>query len=150
MPIEYQILSEVVVLFKILIVDDDEDIRELLESIAGAYFKDQNTAEFFQVSNGLEALNSCFQQQYDLIFCDIKMPQMDGLSFLQSLRKSQSMNTDTFVILVSGFMGSVEAKNDQGLEHTYLLEKPFSANSIGMAMNIWMALRLKDTKSISA
>ncbi len=137
-------------LFKILIVDDDEDIRELLESIAGAYFKDQNTAEFFQVSNGLEALNSCFQQQYDLIFCDIKMPQMDGLSFLQSLRKSQSMNTDTFVILVSGFMGSVEAKNDQGLEHTYLLEKPFSANSIGMAMNIWMALRLKDTKSISA
>ena len=137
-------------LFKILIVDDDEDIRELLESIAGSYFKDQNTAEFFQVSNGLEALNSCFQQQYDLIFCDIKMPQIDGLSFLQSLRKSQSMNTDTFVILVSGFMGSVEAKNGQGLEDTYLLEKPFSAKSIGMAMNIWMALRLKDTKSISA
>ncbi len=137
-------------LFKILIVDDDEDIRELLESIAGSYFKDQNTAEFFQVSNGLEALNSCFQQQYDLIFCDIKMPQMDGLSFLQSLRKSQSMNTDTFVILVSGFMGSVEAKNGQGLEHTYLLEKPFSAKSIGMAMNIWMALWLKNTKSISA
>ena len=137
-------------LFKILIVDDDEDIRELLESIAGSYFKDQNTAEFFQVSNGLEALNSCFQQQYDLILCDIKMPQMDGLSFLQSLRKSQSQNSDTFVILVSGFMGSVEAKNGQGLEDTYLLEKPFSAKSIGMAMNIWMALRLKDTKSISA
>ena len=135
---------------KILIIDDDEDIRELVESIAGSYFKEQHATEFFQVSNGLEGLNKCFERKYDLIFCDIKMPQMDGLSFLQSLRKSESENAETFVILISGFMGSVEAKTDQGLENTYLLEKPFSSKSMGVAMNIWMALRLKDTKSISA
>ncbi|MEI8026880.1 MAG: response regulator [Pseudomonadota bacterium] len=136
--------------FKILIVDDDEDIRELLESVAGSYFKEQETAEFFQVSNGLEALNSCFERKYDLVFCDIKMPQMDGLSFLQTLRKSDSKNAEAFVILVSGFMGSVEAKNGQGLENTYLLEKPFSTKSIGTAMNIWKALWLKEMKSLSA
>lgn len=149
-PIEKQTLGEVVVSFKILIVDDDGDIRDLIESIAGSYFKEQETLEFFQVSNGLEALNSCFERNYDLIFCDIKMPQMDGLSFLQSLRKSDSKNAEAFVILVSGFMGAVEAKQGQGLENTYLLEKPFSAKSIGTAMNIWMALRLKDMKSLSA
>jgi CheY-like chemotaxis protein len=136
--------------FKILIVDDDEDIRVLIESLSISYFSESDAPEFFKASNGLEALNSCFERKYDLIFCDIKMPQIDGLSFLQVLRKSQSQNAHTYVILVSGFIESVEAKNDQGLDNTYLLEKPFAAKSIRTAMNVWMALRLKEPKVISS
>ena len=136
--------------YKILIVDDYEDIRELVQGIASSFFKEKDDPEFFQVSDGLEALNTCFERKYDLIFCDIKMPHVDGLSFLQSLRKSESKNSETFVIMVSGYMGVIQAKMDQGLENTYLLEKPFTEKSITMAMNIWMALRLKSTKGISA
>ena len=135
--------------YKILIVDDNEDIRDLVQGFADSFFRDHEKPKFFQVSNGLEAINSCFERMYDLIFCDINMPQIDGLSFLKSLRKSESKNSETFVIMVSGYMGVIQANMDQGLENTYLLEKPFTDKSITMAMNIWMALRLKKSKGES-
>jgi len=136
--------------YKILLVDDYEDIRKIVQDVAESFFKENEKPEFFQVSNGLEALNSCFKQQYDLIFCDIKMPQMDGLSFLQSLRKSQSMNSETFVIIVTGYIGVIHADMDQGLENTYLLEKPFSDKSVINAMNIWMGIKLRSSKEKSS
>ncbi|MEI8026881.1 MAG: response regulator [Pseudomonadota bacterium] len=136
--------------YKILLVDDYEDIREIVQDVAESFFKENEKPEFFQVSNGLEALNSCFKQQYDLIFCDIKMPQMDGLSFLRSLRKSQSMNSETFVIMVTGYIGVIHADMDQGLENTYLVEKPFSDKSVINAMNIWMGIKLRSSKEKSS
>jgi hypothetical protein len=68
---------------------------------------------------------------------------MDGLSFMKVLREGQSQNAETWAIIFSGAMESVEAKEDQGLDRSYLLKKPFSAKSMGNALNIWMASHLR-------
>jgi len=148
-PNQLNIYKEVVVSLKILIADDEEDIRELLESFSRSYFKQNEKTDFFHVSDGLQALNSCFERKYDLILCDIKMPQMDGLSFLQALRNSKSENSETYAILVSGFMGRLEAKAAHELANTHLLEKPFSVKSIGLSMDIWMSFKLKKANEIT-
>ena len=129
--------------FKILVIDDDQDIREVAQMISSEHLKERATTEYFHASNGLEALNICFEHKFDLIFCDIKMPKMDGLSFMKILREGQSQNADTWTIVFSGAMESVEAKEDQGLDRSYLLKKPFSAKSMGNALNIWMASEMR-------
>ena len=66
---------------RILIVDDDDEIRELLEFDvrASGYFVD--TAK-----DGLEGLNKALNNSYDLILLDIMMPKIDGLTVLKTIR----------------------------------------------------------------
>ena len=61
---------------RILIVDDDDEIRELLEFDvrASGYFVD--TAK-----DGMEGLNKALNNTYDLIWLDVMMPKMNGLMF---------------------------------------------------------------------
>jgi len=66
---------------KILVVDDDEDIRNLLSfqlKIAGY--------EVTGVSNGFSALNAIKSQPYDLLITDAMMPQMSGYDLVQVVR----------------------------------------------------------------
>ena len=70
---------------RILIVDDDDEIRELLEFDvrASGYFVD--TAK-----DGLECLNKALNNSHDLILLDVMMPKMDGIEVLAKLRGSGS------------------------------------------------------------
>ena len=67
---------------RILIVDDDEEIRELLEfDIAqSGYIVD--TAK-----DGLEGLNKALNNSYDLILLDVMMPGIDGFTVLEKIRE---------------------------------------------------------------
>jgi DNA-binding response OmpR family regulator len=73
-------------LTRILIVDDDQHIAELIE----VYLKNEGY-EISKASNGVEALNSFSKSQPDLIILDIMMPEMDGLSFCTQVRKSSQV-----------------------------------------------------------
>jgi two-component system chemotaxis response regulator CheY len=66
----------------ILVVDDSSIVR--------LYFRDALTRAGFHVDeafNGLEALEKILTAAPDLIFVDINMPKMDGMTFLQALRR---------------------------------------------------------------
>jgi len=66
----------------ILVADDDENIRLLLET--------ELTAEGYQVilaNNGVEALEKIKEETPDLVILDIKMPDMHGLEVLEAIRK---------------------------------------------------------------
>lgn len=70
----------------ILVVDDDKDIRQLVE----VYLK----AEDFNVTlaeNGEEALNLIEKNDFDLVILDVMMPKMDGLETLINIRKNNVM-----------------------------------------------------------
>ena len=136
--------------YKVLIVDDDLDIRDLVENILSMYLVDRGTFEFTHAADGLEALNACFERKYDLIFCDIKMPRMDGLSFLQALRQIESPNTSTWAIIFSGYIEVVDAGRGKALDQSYLLQKPFTQKSMGLALDIWMAACLREQRSFTA
>ena len=80
---------------RILVVDDDQGMRELLEiMLAGEGYK-VSTA-----SDAAKALNRCRKDKFDLIITDLKMPKMDGISFL---REVKDMAPETMVILITAY-----------------------------------------------
>jgi len=83
---------------KILTVDDDEFVREILV----AYLEDSGY-EVLQAENGLLGLETFRSEAPDLVMLDLRMPEMDGLEVLGHITQE---SPDTPVILVSG-MGTI-------------------------------------------
>lgn len=105
---------------RILIVDDNADMRAYLTRILKPYFSTENA------TNGAEALNKVRQFKPDLILSDIMMPVMDGKTMLEHIRSTQEYMRLP-VIFLSARAGE-EARID-GIEagaDDYLV-KPFSA-----------------------
>lgn len=80
---------------KILIVDDDKDICLLLEKFLKK--KDYDTAI---AHNGVDALEMVRKSKFDLILCDFKLPDADGLEVLQ---KVKILSPSTAVIIITGY-----------------------------------------------
>lgn len=74
---------------KILIVDDEQGIRENLKM-----YLEYNENDGFEVTcaaDGLEAVKLCENQNFDLVIMDIMMPKMDGMTALKEIRKTQNI-----------------------------------------------------------
>jgi DNA-binding NtrC family response regulator len=84
---------------KILIIDDERAIRSTLSEILQYEGYAVELAE-----NGEEGLQKFREQPFDVVLCDIKMPKVDGIEFLE---KAHSHNPDTPIIMVSGH-GTIE------------------------------------------
>lgn len=70
---------------KILIVDDEPNLRELFVDTLSPHGFECLTA-----TNGLEGLNAAMTAHPDIILLDVRMPEMDGLTMLRELRKKES------------------------------------------------------------
>ena len=70
-------------MFKILIAEDDRELRQLFEHVLV-----KHGYAVTGVSNGREALLAMEDNYFDLVISDIMMPEMDGYEFVQSLRQS--------------------------------------------------------------
>ena len=78
---------------RILIIDDQAPIRRVLREIL-----ENESYQVDDVGSGMEALQLIKEQDFDAIFCDIKMPEMDGIEVLDAVREI----SDTPVIMISG------------------------------------------------
>jgi len=85
--------------FSILVVDDDADIREALQTILAGNGYDVTT-----VASAQDALTTLKAQDYPLILSDIMMPGMDGIELLTQIK---AINSETVVVLMTGY-SSVE------------------------------------------
>lgn len=83
----------------ILIIDDEKAIRKTLGEILSYEGYQIDDAE-----NGEEGLKKIKEKNYDVVLCDIKMPKIDGLEFLE---KARSSNPDLPIIMISGH-GTIE------------------------------------------
>ena len=107
---------------KILIIDDERAIRRALREILE--FEDFHVDE---AENGAEGLEKAKNTLYDIIFCDIKMPQMDGMEVLDALI---AQKIDTPVIMISGH-GNIETAVDAIKKGAFdFIEKPLDLNRI--------------------
>jgi len=79
---------------KILIIDDERSIRNSLKEILADEGYDVDVAE-----NGAQGCAMVDKEKYSVIFCDIKMPEMDGMEVLDRLA---AMGVDSAVIMISG------------------------------------------------
>lgn len=83
---------------KILIIDDEAPIRRVLRDIL-----ENENYQVDDASTGMDALQLIKDHDFDAVFCDIKMPEMDGIETLEAIRKE----SDVPVIMLSGH-GTIE------------------------------------------
>ncbi len=78
----------------ILIIDDEKAIRKTLTEILS-----YEGYKIDEACDGEEGLKRFGEKAYDIVLCDIKMPKLDGIEFLE---KAKEINADVPVIMISG------------------------------------------------
>ena len=107
---------------KILIIDDERSIRRALREIL-----EFEEFEVYEAENGQEGLDLLKANQYDLVFCDIKMPIIDGMEVLEAIKKTEN---DTPFIMISGH-GTIETAVEAIRKGAFdFIEKPLDLNRI--------------------
>lgn len=107
---------------KILIIDDERSIRRALREIL-----EFENFEVHEAENGKEGWEKIQSTTYDIIFCDIKMPLMDGMEVLDEIQKAK---IDIPVIMISGH-GNIETAVDAIKKGAFdFIEKPLDLNRI--------------------
>jgi DNA-binding NtrC family response regulator len=107
---------------EILIIDDEKAIRKTLTEILS--FEGYKIEE---ASDGEEGLKKFKDRPYDVVLCDIKMPKLDGIEFLQ---KAGEVNGDTPIIMISGH-GNIETAVEAVKKGAYdFISKPPDLNRL--------------------
>ncbi len=107
---------------KILIIDDERSIRNSLKEILMDEGYDVDVAE-----NGAQGCQMVEKEKYSVIFCDIKMPEMDGMEVLD---RFASMGIDAAVIMISGH-GDIDTAVDCIKKGAFdFIQKPLDLNRI--------------------
>lgn len=109
---------------RILIVDDDPLITELVIDMLGIEGYDVDTA-----TNGIEALQKLERQRYDLIITDLHMPKLDGSGFYRELAQRKLHSLKRIIFLTGTTGGSDEHRFVQESGVPVLL-KPFNVSEL--------------------
>ncbi len=106
----------------LLIIDDEKSIRKTLSEILS--FEGYKIDE---AADGEEGLKKFKEKTYDAVLCDIKMPKIDGIDFLQ---KAVEVNADVPVIMISGH-GNIETAVEAVKKGAYdFIQKPPDLNRL--------------------
>lgn len=107
---------------KILIVDDEISIRETLKEIL-----EYEGYQVIEATNGEDAYNLVKETNFDVVLCDIKMPKMDGMEFLE---KAMEIAPGLPIIMISGH-GSMDTAIEATRIGAYdFLSKPPDLNKL--------------------
>ncbi len=107
---------------KILLIDDESSIRSSLKEIL-----EYESFEVDEAENGKVGCDLAMKTNYDLIFCDIKMPVMDGIETLEKLKES---GVEAPVVMISGH-GTVDTAVEALKKGAWdFIEKPLDLNRI--------------------
>lgn len=107
---------------KILVIDDERSIRNSMKDIL-----QYEGYEVVLAENGMEGLVSVKSEKPDVVFCDIKMPKMEGIEVLERI---EEFSADTPVIMISGH-GTIDTAIEAIRKGAYdFIEKPLDLNRI--------------------
>ena len=102
---------------KILVVEDDLDIQELLQN-----FLQESGYDITVANDGLEAINLFSDDDFDLILLDILLPKIDGFSVCEFIRKKSQIP----IIILTALNGEKEQIKGLDLQVDDYITKPFS------------------------
>ena len=102
---------------KILVVEDDLDIQELLQN-----FLQESGYDITVANDGLEAINLFSDNDFDLILLDILLPKIDGFSVCEFIRKKSQIP----IIILTALNGEKEQIKGLDLQVDDYITKPFS------------------------
>ena len=107
---------------KILIIDDERGIRNTLKDIF-----EYEGHEVILSENGMEGLVAIKTEKPNVVFCDIKMPKMDGIEVLERIKE---FSPDTPVIMISGH-GTIDTAVEAIRKGAFdFIEKPLDLNRL--------------------
>lgn len=112
---------------KILVIDDERAIRNTLKEILGDEGHTVDVAE-----DGKKGMEKARQNEYDLIFSDVKMPEIDGIELLTALKQPADENSyvDCPIVMISGH-GDIETAVEALKKGAYdFIEKPLDLNRL--------------------
>jgi DNA-binding NtrC family response regulator len=106
---------------RILIIDDERAIRNALREIL-----EYENYQVDEAEDGPKGIEWVGKESYDVILCDIKMPQMDGIEVLENIQKT----TDAPVVMISGH-GTIETAVEAIRKGAYdFIAKPLDLNRL--------------------
>jgi len=111
----------------VLVVDDEENMRHMLSA-----FLSQNEYRAQAVRNGAEALEQLRSDQFDIVLCDIRMPEMDGMAFLS--RMAQENLGGPTVIMMSAYGTLDDAIEAMKMGAYDYISKPFKPDEVLLAL----------------
>jgi two-component system, chemotaxis family, chemotaxis protein CheY len=110
---------------KVLIVDDEDNIREWMTSVLSGHF--QGSIEILTAKNGKKALDILSTVSIDLVFTDLRMPEIGGIELLAYLN-SNKMRIP--VIFITAYATPMIEKQLYSKGAIRVLSKPTSANTL--------------------
>jgi len=105
---------------KIMIIDDELDILDILYS----FLSRSGKFEIETYSNPDIALSKAIAGNYDLLLCDVMMPQVSGMEILEKVKET---NSTIKVILMTAYSNKRSIEKSEALGVDDYLEKPFSS-----------------------
>ena len=116
-------------MYKILVVDDEEKIRELI----GKYAKFEGHEVDF-AEDGMQAIEKCRDNTYDIVIMDIMMPELDGFSACREIRKISQVP----IIMLSARGEEYDKINGFELGIDDYVVKPFSPRELMLRISAIM------------
>jgi signal transduction histidine kinase/CheY-like chemotaxis protein len=118
---------------RILVIEDMDDTREatceMLEALG---------AQVVVAKDGLEALQTVETREFDVVFCDLRLPRLDGYGFLKELQRRQGASHPP-VIAISELGSSADHLQTQVAGFEAHIDKPFDAMGLVAAVGAVMA-----------
>ena len=124
---------------KILVVDDEEKIRLIIKKYA-----EFEGYEITEASNGMEAIDACKNEDFNLIIMDVMMPELDGFSACKEIKKIK----DIPIIMLSA--RGEEYDRIHGFESgvdDYVV-KPFSPKELMLRVNVVISRNIKNAPDV--
>ena len=117
------------VMHRLLVVDDDHDLAELLREVLT-----YENCEVDIAVNGMEAMDSLYAHDYDAILCDLMMPRVDGEALYRDVTRQFPFLSDRFLFITG--QASRKAGFSDFIYRTgnYLIEKPFDVQELRRAV----------------
>ncbi len=117
-------------MYDILVADDEEMIRRLIAKYAE--FEGHRVSE---AADGMQAVEMCRKKNYDILICDIMMPELDGFSACREIRKF----SDIPIIMLSARGEEYDKLNGFSLGIDDYVVKPFSPKELMMRVDAVMS-----------
>jgi two-component system NtrC family sensor kinase len=108
---------------RVLVVDDEPEVVSLLRDILERAGHEVEHAE-----HGLEALNRVSTSAYDAIFCDLRMPGLDGRSLRKKLIAEHPDYKGRMIFVTGDLLGTLKSGSD--IDGCRVIEKPFHSRAI--------------------
>jgi two-component system chemotaxis response regulator CheY len=105
----------------VLVVDDDPFIRKLVATT----LEDVAEFELHEAADGMEALAVARRERPTIVFLDVDMPRLDGISACRQLRADPEMEDTTIVMLTAAHGDEVQRQAEEAGADRFLT-KPFS------------------------